>query len=51
MTLGGDSLTFPIGTTQKILLGTMLDKQNIDILKQSQSGAYLFQISDSCRLT
>ena len=50
MTLGGDSLTFPIGTTQKILLGTMLDKQNIDILKQSQSGAYLFQISDSMQV-
>jgi len=47
MTLGGDSLTFPIGTTKKILLGTLLDDENIEILKKSQSGAYLFQIKDS----
>jgi len=50
MTLGGDSLTFPIGETKKILLGKLLDGQNIDILKQSQSGAYLFQISDSMQV-
>jgi len=50
MTLGGDSLTFPIGETKKILLGKLLDGQNIDILKLSQSGAYLFQISDSMQV-
>jgi len=47
MTLGGDSLTIPIGKTNKILLGTLLDGQNIDILRQSQTGAYLFQLKDS----
>ena len=47
ISVGGDSLTFPIGNTKKILLGTMLEGQNIDILKQSQNGAYLFQLKDS----
>jgi|GEM_PF-1125932 len=50
MTLGGDSLTILLGKTNKILLGSLLDKQNIDILKQSQSGAYLFQLKDSMQV-
>ena len=50
MTIGGDSLTVPLGKTQKILLGKLLDDQNIDILKQSQSGAYLFQLKDSMQV-
>ncbi len=47
ITVGGDSLTFPIGKTKKILLGSLLDGQSTDILKKSQSGAYLLQLKDS----
>jgi hypothetical protein len=47
VSVGGDSLTIPLGKTQKTFLGTLLDKQSIDILKKSQSGAYLLQLKDS----
>ena len=47
MTLGGDSLSFPIGKTKKILLGSLLDDVSLDILKKSQNGAYLLQYKDS----
>jgi len=50
MTLGGDSLTILLGKTKRILLGTLLDKENSDILKQSQNGAYLFQLKDSMQV-
>jgi len=47
LTIGGDSLSFPIGKTQKILLGSLLDGVSLDILKKSQNGAYLLQYKDS----
>lgn len=47
MSLGGDSLSFPIGKTKKILLGSLVDKQSVDILKKSLNGDYLLQVKDS----
>lgn len=47
MSLGGDSLSFPIGNTKKILLGSLVDGQSIDILKKSLNGDYLLQLKDS----
>jgi hypothetical protein len=47
MTIGGDSLSLPIGKTNQILLGSLLDKQNLDILTKSSSGGYSLQFKDS----
>ncbi|MDD4971201.1 MAG: hypothetical protein PHT07_17370 [Paludibacter sp.] len=47
MTLGGDSLTIPIGKTDSIFLGKILNNQNISILKKNADGTYSLQLKDS----
>lgn len=47
ISLGGDSLSFPIAKTNKILLSSIIDNKSIDILKKSSTGGYLLQMKDS----
>lgn len=47
MTLGGDSLSMPIGKTKPIVLGDMLDSLNIDLLKKLDDGTYSIRLKDS----
>lgn len=47
ITIGGDSLSVPIGNTKPILLGDMLDSLGIDILKKSEDGGYSIHLTDS----
>jgi len=47
ITLGGDSLTFPIGKTDSLFLGKMLSEQNIDILEKSDSGTFALNFKDT----
>ena len=47
MTLGGDSLSMPIGKTKPIVLGDMLDSLNIDLLKKLDDGTYSLRLKDS----
>ena len=47
ITIGGDSLSFPIGSTKPILLGDMIDSLGVDILKQSGDGTYSIRMNDS----
>ena len=47
VSVGGDSLTLTIAKTNKILLGSIVDKASLDILKKSSTGGYSLQIKDS----
>ena len=47
MTLGGDSLSMPIGKAKPIVLGEMLDSLNIDLLKKLDDGTYSIRLKDS----
>lgn len=47
ITLGGDSLTFPIAKTSKIYLDSMLSKTNLDLLKKLSDGTYSLHLNDS----
>jgi hypothetical protein len=51
MTVGGDSLLLPIGSTKPIRLDSMINKQNIDLLKKSQDGSYSLHKGDSSVVT
>lgn len=51
ITLGGDSLSFPIGKIKPILLSWMINNNNnIDILKKLSDGTYSLQLKDSTQL-
>jgi len=50
ITLGGDSLTFPIGKTDSIFLGNMLSGQSIDLLEKSDSGTYALNYQASTQV-
>ena len=50
LTIGGDSLSFPIGKTKPILLSSMLNANSIDVLKLLTDGSYSLQIKDSTQI-
>jgi hypothetical protein len=50
ISVGGDSLSIPIGKTTKIFLGSMLDKQNLEMLKKAEDGTFSMFMSDSMLL-
>jgi len=37
MTIGGDSLSVPIGKTKPIILGDMIDSLGVDIIKNQRT--------------
>ena len=47
ITIGGDSLSAPIGSTKPILLGDLIDSLDVDILKKSADGTYAIHMNDS----
>ncbi len=47
MTIGGDSLTIPIGKTDSIFLGKLISGQNLSILKKSADSTYSITMGDS----
>ena len=47
MTIGGDSLSVPIGKTKPIILGDMIDSLGVDIIKKSENGTYSLRVNDS----
>lgn len=47
MTLGGDSLTVPLGSTDTIRLGDILDVEDEEMLKTLEDGGYGLQMKDS----
>jgi len=47
MTIGGDSLTIPIGKTDSIFLGKLISGQNLSILKKSADSTYSISMGDS----
>ena len=50
LSLGGDSLSFPLGKTKPILLSSML-KDTIGVLKTLADGTYSLQLKDSSQIT
>ena len=50
ISLGGDSLSFPLGNTKPILLGSIIDSDNSDILKTASDGSYSLLITDSTQI-
>ena len=50
LTLGGDSLSFPLGKTKPILLSMMLKSDNSNLLKEATDGTYSFQMKDSSQI-
>ena len=51
MSVGGDSLSFPIIQTTKIFLDSMMNGQDIDMLERMDDGTYSFQVKDSMLMT
>lgn len=49
ISIGGDSLSFPLGSTQKIYLDSLLKGQNLDILTKIDS-IYSIHLKDSMQL-
>jgi hypothetical protein len=47
LTLGGDSLSFPLAKTSPILLSMMLKSDSSNTLKKATDGTYSFQMKDS----
>lgn len=47
MTIGGDSLSVPIGKTKPIVLGEMIDSLGVDILEKSANGDFSIRVKDS----
>ncbi len=50
MSVGGDSLSFPIIQTTKIFLDSMMNSQDIQMLKRLADGTYSFQMYDSMQM-
>jgi len=50
ISLGGDSLSFPLGKSKPILLSSMLNGDSIDILKKATDGSYSLEIKDSTQM-
>jgi hypothetical protein len=51
VTLGGDSLSVPIGSIQPITLGSMLDSLGLDILQKFTDESYSITMNDSTEAT
>jgi len=49
ITLGGDSLSFPLGKTKPILLSSMITSDNSNSLLKASDGTYSMQINDSTK--
>lgn len=47
MSVGGDSLSIPIGKTDSIFLGSLLDGQDSTLLQETSDGSYLLSFNDS----
>ncbi len=47
MTIGGDSLSVPIGKTKPIILGDMIDSLGVDLIEKSANGTYSIRVKDS----
>ncbi|MCE5331698.1 MAG: hypothetical protein LLF95_06105 [Bacteroidales bacterium] len=47
ITVGGDSLSIPIGKVKPIVLGEMIDSLGADIIKKSENGTYSLRLNDS----
>lgn len=47
VTLGGDSLSVPIGSVQPITLGSMLDSLGVDLIQKSTDESYSLNMNDS----
>ena len=47
ITVGGDSLTIPLGLLKPVTLGSIIDEQSVDILEKSENGEYAIRLSDS----
>ena len=47
ITVGGDSLSIPIGKVKPIVLGDMIDSLGADIIKKSENGTYSIRLNDS----
>ena len=51
MSLGGDSLTIPLGSTDSIKLSDFLDPEDIEMLKVMENGGYGLTMKDSIEET
>lgn len=49
MSVGGDSLSFPIIKTTKIYLDSMMNSQDIEMLRRMADSTYSFQLLDSMK--
>jgi hypothetical protein len=47
ITIGGDSLSLPIGKTSPIILGNIVSKANVDVLQKSEDGSYSIHLKDT----
>lgn len=47
MTIGGDSLSLPIGKTKPIILGDMIDSLGVDLIEKSANGTFSIRAKDS----
>jgi len=47
VSIGGDSLSIPIGKTDTVFLGSLLNGQDTSLLKETADGKYLISFSDS----
>jgi len=47
MTIGGDSLSVPIGKTKPIILGDMIDSLGVDLIEKSANGTFSIRVKDS----
>jgi hypothetical protein len=51
MTVGGDSLSIPIGKSSKIFLDSMMTKQQIEMLEIMEDSTYSFSMYDSMKVS
>ncbi len=47
MTIGGDSLSVPLGKTKPIILGDMIDSLDVDIIEKLANGTFSIRVKDS----
>ena len=51
VSLGGDALVFPLGTTEQLKLNTLLSEEDFEYITSLDGGVYAFTVSDEMDLS
>lgn len=51
ITVGGDSLTIPLGSIKPVVLSSIIDEESVEILEKSENGEYAIRLNDSLQMT